>query len=98
MSLENAVTIKLNLNAAPLMLFAKFFEGILQARKTVIDFADFPSELVRVESVVCATCTGELGIVLYPSAAFLVFAATVAIDLDFNIINNSGHGCSPSAQ
>lgn len=88
-------TYKFVCDSGPFRLFAEFFKCILERSKTVVDLADLPSELVRVEDMVSAAGASEFGVVLYPSDAFLVFAATVASDFDFNIIKQSGHSSPP---
>ena len=87
--------ITVNCDASPLMLFTKIFEAALQGRERFLDLGDFSFELARIESDFCAAGTGELLVRLYPSDAFLRFAATVfAGDFNFGIIKNAGHAIS----
>lgn len=87
--------ITINCDASPLMLFTKIFEAALQGRERLLDLSDLGFELARVESDLCAAGTSELLVRLYPSDAFLRFAATVfAGDFNFGTIQNAGHGFS----
>jgi hypothetical protein len=92
--LPRSSDLKIQCNSEPLRLFAEVFERLLEAGKAFFNLLDFPQELIRIEQDFYSAGAGVLRITLYPSDAFLSFAATLAGDVNLKVIDKSGHNNS----
>ena len=72
-----AATLTLSCDTSPLMTFLALFKHALESSKRSLQLGDLGFELVRVEHDYSAAGAGELLVRLYPSDAFLRFAATI---------------------
>src|SRR5271169_1374898 len=89
---ENKFKLKINCDASPAILFIKFFANAIQRTGCPIKLFDFPSELIRIEQNSCSAGASEVFISLYPSDAFLRFAAaTLAGQFDLDLVNDFGN-------
>ena len=75
-------TITVEANVAPALLFIELFKRAVEAGNRSFDFSDLGFELLRVEQG--AAVAGKLIFTLYPSDAFLRFAAAT-LARDFNL-------------
>ena len=90
------LTLDIQCDSAPLALFTKLLQGAFKVSERALNFSDLPFELVRVESDLDSAATGKLLVTLYPSDAFLGFAAaSLAGYFDLCAIKKSGHNDSP---
>jgi hypothetical protein len=81
---------QLRCDSSPLTSFAEMFECALKVCERGLGFGDFPLELARVDLDASPASAGELTVRLYPSDAFLRFAATLfAGNLKFGIVKES---------
>ena len=84
--------ISLTCDAGPLLFFINSFQRALELAQGPLDLSDFTFELARAERNPLATGASEVGVTLYPSDAFLSFAAALgAGNFDFMAIEQSGH-------
>lgn len=71
------VNLVITLNPAPFQSFTKILQCFIESGNAVINGGDLPLEVARVETDAYAAGTGELRVTLYPSDAFLRYAATL---------------------
>jgi hypothetical protein len=81
---------------SPFLLFAELFKRALEASQRPLSLGDLGFELARFETDHGPAGAGEITVRLYPSDAFLCFAAT-ALAGDFNLcgIEKTSHSEPP---
>jgi hypothetical protein len=89
--------IKLICDASPALLFMKLFNDALSRIVGPINIGDCPKDVVRLEQYPSPAGTDEVFVSLYPSDAFLRFAATVlAGNFDLSTVDETSHKKSPA--
>lgn len=90
--MTTALSISVRCDSSPILLFAELLKRAMQTSERPFGLGDFTFEPCRVESDYGAAATGELLVTLYPSDAFLRFAAAhFAGDFNLGAIEESGH-------
>lgn len=75
--MSSECTIEIECDSSPLKLFAEFVDSRLQQLEGPLNIVNCEFEFARVESNNHPTEAGKLLVTLYPSDAFMRFAATV---------------------
>ena len=86
------VTVKIECDTQPLVLFTEIFQGFLQRSERLLDFCDLEFELARVDYDFSAVTTGKVVVRFCPSDAFLGFAGAIFAG-DFGTIEKVEHKC-----
>ena len=90
--MSKEVTIEIECDAQPVVLFTEIFQSFIQRNERLFDFSNFGFELARVECDFSAATTGKVLVRLYPSDAFLGFSGAIfAGDFDFSAIEKVNH-------
>ena len=85
-------TLNIVCDPAPIVLFTELFKRALEASQRPLDLGELCFELARLETDNGSAGAGELTVRLYPSDAFLCFAAAaLAGDLKFGGIEKTSH-------
>jgi hypothetical protein len=78
-------TVTITCDASPLLSFVKSLKG-------TVNLCNLPSKLIRLEHDFSTAKAREVIVRLYPSNAFLRFAAAgIARDFNLGVIDNSSH-------
>lgn len=89
---SKSTALKITCDSAPLRSFTELFEAALKVRNLSLDLGNLTFELARIDTDFSAASAGELTVRLYPSDAFLRFAAAVlAGNFDLGTIKETGH-------